>query len=161
MSFAEVIQYLLLDDETNFILPQRFPEDCLERYFSWHRNLEHKSNNPRLFEFGYNTNTIRMQELTHVATGNTNGVYREKRKLSWDAVDNTALVERQQREQSSQRQYFGHCCILEDLTDLPKMFFLAFLEGKDHQIQNNQKHWIRNFIENSILKSFVFVEIDF
>ena len=34
-----------------------------------------------------------MQWLIHTATDNKYGVYREKRKLLWDAVENSALMD--------------------------------------------------------------------
>ena len=39
-----------------------------------------------------------MQWLIHTATDNKYGVYREKRKLLWDAVENSALMDRKTKK---------------------------------------------------------------
>ena len=76
-----------------------------------------------------------MQWLIHTATDNKYGVYREKRKLLWDTVENSAQMDGKTKKRIfSQRHNFAHCCILEDSADLPKMLYLTFWERTSNRI---------------------------
>ena len=55
-----------------------------------------RNDNPDLYNFGYNSNTIRMQRSIVPVTGNTRGGRKQKRCVSWVAVDNASLPKRLQ-----------------------------------------------------------------
>ena len=55
-----------------------------------------RNDNPDFYNFGYNSNTIRMQRLIAPVTGNTRGGRKQKRCVSWVAVDNAPLPKRHQ-----------------------------------------------------------------
>ena len=52
---------LLLTDGMEFILTESFCQDPLEEYFGSLRKIGGRSENPDIFIFGYNDNTIRIQ----------------------------------------------------------------------------------------------------
>ena len=60
LSMIELIRFLL-ENGVDFILTERFNQDCLEQMFGTHRSLGGRSDNPTLEKFGYDENTIRMQ----------------------------------------------------------------------------------------------------
>lgn len=55
----------------------------LEEYFGKHRSIERRNDNPHLYNFGYNSNAIRMQRLIAPVTGNTRGSHKYKCRFSW------------------------------------------------------------------------------
>ena len=57
-----------------FVLIKLFNQDVLEEYFGRHRSTERKHDNPDLYNFDYNSNTIRMQQSIAPVTGKTRGV---------------------------------------------------------------------------------------
>ena len=81
----------LLSKGMDFVLTNRFNQDVVEEYFGRQRSLGRRSDNPNLWQFGYNDNTIRMQRSVAPVTGNTEGRHVQKRKVSWKDVDNTLL----------------------------------------------------------------------
>ena len=77
----------------SFVLTEKFNQDCVEENCGRHRGLARRNENPSLFQFGYDSNTIRMlRSIVHV-TGNTRGGCKEKRHVSWETVDETPLQE--------------------------------------------------------------------
>ena len=80
----------------SFVLIERFNQDVLEEYFGRHRSIGRRNDNPDLHNFGYNSNTIRMQRSIAPVTGNTRGGHRQKRCFSWVSVDNAPLPKRHQ-----------------------------------------------------------------
>ena len=72
LSIIELIRFLL-ENGVNFILTEKFNQDCLEQNFWTHRSLGGRSDNPTLEKFGYDENTIRMQRSVVPVTGNTKG----------------------------------------------------------------------------------------
>ena len=80
----------------SFVLTERFIQDVLEEYFGRHGNIGHKNDNPDLYNFGYNSNTIRMQRSIAPVVGNTRGGHKQKHRVSWVSVDNAPLPKRHQ-----------------------------------------------------------------
>ena len=74
-----------------FVLTERFNQDCLEEYFGRQRSAACWSDNPSIRHFGYNDSTIRMQRSVVPVTGNTRGIHKSKRRVSWSVVDETLL----------------------------------------------------------------------
>ncbi len=85
----------LLQNGMEFVLTERFSQDCLEEYFGRQRSLGRRNDNPSIFQFGYNANTLRMQRSVVRSTGNTEGAIKYKRQHSWYNVDNMPLKRRQ------------------------------------------------------------------
>ena len=79
----------LLSEGMPFVLTERFNQDVLEEYFGRQCSMGHRNDNPDLYQFGYNSNTIRMQRSVVPVTGNTRGVQKQKRQVSWSTVDET------------------------------------------------------------------------
>ena len=86
----------LLDSGMPFVLTEKFNQDVLEEYFGRHRSMGRRSDNPSLQQFGYQTNTIRIQRSIAPVTGNTRGRVKEKRHVSWNSVDDTPLPKKPQ-----------------------------------------------------------------
>ena len=76
-----------------FVLTKRLNQDCLEEYFGKHRALGRRNDNPDLKQFGYQSNTLRMQRSVAPVTGNTKGGHEQKRHVSWSKVYDNPLPE--------------------------------------------------------------------
>eukprot|EP00794_Sanderia_malayensis_P001918 gene1918-2175_t len=59
-SVIEATKYLL-NNGFDFVLTNRFNQDMVEEYFGRQRSLGRRSDNPTIWQFGYQDNTIRMQ----------------------------------------------------------------------------------------------------
>eukprot|EP00794_Sanderia_malayensis_P002687 gene2687-3109_t len=92
-SVIEATQFLL-QNGMEFVLTEKFNQYCLEEYFGRQRSLGRRNDNPSLYEFGYNANTLRMQRSVVRATGNTEGASKYKCGHSWYNVDNMPLKRR-------------------------------------------------------------------
>ena len=71
-STIKVVKFLLLQGMP-FVLTERLNQDCLEEYFRKHRTLGRRNDNPDLKQFGYQSNTLRIQRSVAPVTGNTKG----------------------------------------------------------------------------------------
>ena len=92
-SVVEATRFLLKEGMP-FVLTERYNQDVLEEYFGRHRSLGRRNDNPTVHQFGYQSNTIRMQRSIAPVTGNTCGAHKQKRKISWQKVDNEPLKKR-------------------------------------------------------------------
>ena len=61
------------------------------------RSLGRRSDNPDIYQFGYNDNSIRSARGVVPMTGNTRGKYK-KRVPPWSTVDNTPLGKRKKQK---------------------------------------------------------------
>ena len=90
----EAVQYML-DNGCKYVLTERFSQDVLEEHNGSHRACGRRSDNPDLYIFGYNSNTLReARAACPITTGNTKGAHKQKRKYAWIGVDNTSLPKR-------------------------------------------------------------------
>ena len=89
-SVIEVTKYLLTQG-MEFVLKERFNQDCAEEYFGRQRSAGCRSDNLSISQFGYNDNTIRVQRFVVPVTGNARGAHKSKRRVSWSVVDETPL----------------------------------------------------------------------
>ena len=94
-SMIEATKYL--NNGLDFVLTNRFNQDVVEEYFGRQRSLGRRSDNPTIWQFGYQDNTIRMQRSVVPVTGNTKGGHKQKRKVSWYKVDDTPLNKRKSK----------------------------------------------------------------
>ena len=94
-STVELARFLLASG-MKFVLMEKFNQDVVEEYFMRQRSLARRNENPTIYQFGYQDNTIRLQLSIVPMTGNTAGKYR-KRVASWQVVDNTPLNKRQKK----------------------------------------------------------------
>ena len=93
-SLFEVVKFLL-ENGASFVFTEKFNQDSLEEYSQKHRFLSQRNDNPDVYQFGYNSNTIRMQRSIAINTGNTSGSYDNKKKrASWSSVNNGFLMKR-------------------------------------------------------------------
>ena len=69
-SVIELVKFLI-KDKVSYVLTERFCQDPLENYFGKQRSSGARKDNPSLYDFGYNDNTIRNQNVFKpIATGN-------------------------------------------------------------------------------------------
>ena len=87
-SMIECTKFLLTEG-MEYILTERFCQDPVEEYFGKQRQLGRRSDNPDLFTFGYNDNTIRIQRGVSNFSGNSRGRYDNKR--NWENIDDDPL----------------------------------------------------------------------
>ena len=97
-SVIEVTKFLLSKGMA-FVLTNRFNQDVVE-YFGRQRSLGRRSDNPNIWQFGFNNNIIHTQRSVAPVTGNTEGRHDKKRKISWTDVDETPLKRRQKKTKS-------------------------------------------------------------
>ena len=93
-SVIEAVRYLLKVPGIEFVMTERFNQDVLEENFGRHRCIGRRNENPSLFQFGYDSNTTRMQRSIAPVTGNTKGGHKQKRQVSWSIVDDAPLPKR-------------------------------------------------------------------
>ena len=77
-STLELVPYLL-NNGFDFVLTERFCQDCLEEHFGDHRKCGGRSRNPDMYTFGHQTRHLRVQKQVTCTTGNTRGRYDHKR----------------------------------------------------------------------------------
>lgn len=87
-SVTEVVRFLL-EEGMEFVLTERFCQDPVEEYFGKQRRLGRRSDNPDIRQFGYNSNTIRIERSISCQSGNTKG--RKDRKKAWEQVTDDKL----------------------------------------------------------------------
>lgn len=87
-SVTEVVKFLL-EEGMEFVLTERFCQDPVEEYFGKQRQLGRRSDNPDIRQFGYNSNTIRIERSISCQSGNTKG--RKDRKKAWEQVTDEKL----------------------------------------------------------------------
>ena len=69
-SVIELVKFLIIH-KVLYVLTERFCRDPLENYFGKQRSSGALKDNPSLYDFGYNGNTIRNQKVFKpIATGN-------------------------------------------------------------------------------------------
>ena len=93
-SVIEATKFLLCSG-MEFVLTEKFNQDVVEEYFGRQRSFGRRNDNPSMYQFGYNANTIRMQRSIAPVTGNTKGAHKQKRRVSWFTVDDQPLKKRQ------------------------------------------------------------------
>ena len=68
----------LLQSNVPFVLSEKFNSDVIEEYFGRQRGMGRRNDNPSLYQFGYQANTIRLQRCVVPVTGNTRGKYSKR-----------------------------------------------------------------------------------
>ena len=96
-SVVEATKFLLSKGMA-FVLTNRFNQGVVEEYFGRQRSLGRRSDNPNIWQFGFNDNIIRTQRSVAPVTGNTEGRHDKKRKVSWTDVDETPLKRKQKNK---------------------------------------------------------------
>ena len=93
-SMIECTKYLL-QSGMRYVLTEKFCQDLVEHYFGLQRACGNRSDNPNLYQFGYNDNAYRMTEKVSECKiiGNVKGG-QEKKKYSWYGVTEEALPKR-------------------------------------------------------------------
>ena len=56
-----------------FVVTERLNQDCLKEYFGKHRAFGRRNDKPHLKQFGYQSNTLRIQRSVAPVIGNTKG----------------------------------------------------------------------------------------
>ena len=68
-----VVTRYLLKTGSKFVLTERLNQDILEEHFGRQRNVGCRNDAPNLSQFGYNSDTIRIQRSVVPVRGNTIG----------------------------------------------------------------------------------------
>ena len=93
-SVIEAVQYML-HSGCEYVLTERFSQDVLEEHNGKHRACGRRNDNPDLYTFGFDSNTIRESRAAcPITTGNTKGAHKQRRKRTWERVDHTSLPKR-------------------------------------------------------------------
>ena len=66
-SLFEVVEFLL-ENGASFVLPEKSNQDRIEEYFGKHHSLGRRNDNPDVYQFGCNSNTIRLQRSIVINT---------------------------------------------------------------------------------------------
>lgn len=94
-SVIDAVKYLLNAGGFQYVLTERFCQDPAEEYFGAQRQHGRRNENPDLYEFGYNANSIRIQRNVSQSSGNTRGKYDKKR--SWESITNDTIPKRKKQ----------------------------------------------------------------
>ena len=94
-SMIDLVKFLL-NAGVGYVLTNRFCQDPVEQYFGKQRGMGRRSDNPTIYNFGYNDNTIRMQRSNIQIQGNTKGSSTSQKR--WRSVDNQALPKRKRKK---------------------------------------------------------------
>ena len=79
----EVVEYLL-DQGMSFVLSERFCQDLVKDYFGNQHCMGRRSDNPDIYHFAYNNNTIQIQRnISHIC-GNKRA--RCSKKMAWEGT---------------------------------------------------------------------------
>ena len=69
-SVIELVKFLIMH-KVSYVLTERFCQDPLENYFGKQRSSGARKDNPSIYNFGYNDDTVRNQKVFKpIATGN-------------------------------------------------------------------------------------------
>ena len=72
-SVIELVKLLIMH-KVSYVVTERLCQDPLENYFGKQSSSEARKDNPSLYDFDYNDNTIRKQKVFKpIATGNVRG----------------------------------------------------------------------------------------
>ena len=71
-SIIEAVQFLL-QHEVRYVLTERFSQDSLENYFGRQRGMGGRKDNPTVYDFGFNDNSIRNQKIFRPISGGNSG----------------------------------------------------------------------------------------
>ena len=93
----------LLSEGMEFTLTERFCQDPLEEYFGNQNKIGGRSENPDIFQFGYNDNTTRIQRNVSHSSGNTHGRY--DRTHSWENITNDTVAKRKSKGKTLEYSY--------------------------------------------------------
>lgn len=88
----------LLSEGMEYVLTERFCQDPVEEYFGNQRKLGRRNDNPDVYSFGYNDNSIRIQRTVSCQSGNTRG--RKDKRRAWVNVTNDPLPARKKPKKS-------------------------------------------------------------
>ena len=86
---TSVVVKFLLKEGMEYVLTERFCQDTIEQYFGHQRSFGGRGDNPNLYQFGYNNNSIRVQKRISSGSGNDRG--RHDRTKSWVNVTDEKL----------------------------------------------------------------------
>ena len=98
-SMIECVKFLLRSG-FSYVLTENFSQDSLEFYFGLQRACGRRSDNPNLFQFGFNDNAIRAQRSSCRINGNTKGGQKNV-KYSWYQVDEEPLPKQKKRSKQT------------------------------------------------------------
>ena len=90
-STIKVVKFLLLQGML-FVPTESLNQDSLEELVGKYRALGRPNDNPDLNQFGYHSNTLRIQRSVPPVTGNTKGGHKQKRHVSWSKVHDDPLL---------------------------------------------------------------------
>ena len=93
MSMVEIVPFLL-DNEFEFVLTEKFNQDCLEQNFGTHRSVGGRSQNPYLYRFGHDENAMRVHRSVVPVKGNVQGAFVNKSKPCWFDVEEDPIEKR-------------------------------------------------------------------
>ena len=92
-SILEIIPFLL-ENGLDFVLTEKFNQDCLEQSFGTHRSMGGRSDNPNVHRYGYDENAMRVHRSVVPVKGNVASAFKGKRKPCWYDVDDTPIDKR-------------------------------------------------------------------
>ncbi len=94
-SMIDLVKFLL-NAGMKYVLTNHFCQDPVEQYFGKQRSIGRRSDNPTIYNFGYNDNKIRIQRSNSQIKGNTIGNTAGQKR--WRTVDANKLLRRKRRK---------------------------------------------------------------
>ena len=93
-SIVEATKFLL-EEGVEYVLTEQFCQDVIEEYFGGQRTIGRRNDNPDIGMFGYNDNTIQIQQSVSCQSGNTRG--RKDKRKAWVNFSNDPLPKRKRK----------------------------------------------------------------
>ena len=90
-SLIELVKFLLQNGMPE-VKTESVNQDPLEKFFGYERKIGRRNDNPDIYTFGYNANTIRIQRHISCTSGNTSG--RKDKKNCWSDVTDDPVPKR-------------------------------------------------------------------
>jgi hypothetical protein len=96
-SLIECTKYLL-QNGVNYVLTERFMQDCLEEYFGHQRQRGRRSDNPDAVQFGYNDRILQVQRNAGLVSRGNVGARRKEGESRWATIRDEPLLKKKKKK---------------------------------------------------------------
>ena len=96
-STIEATKYLL-QHGCSYVLTEKFNPDSFEDYFGNVRSVNRRIDNVSLYQLDYSENVVRIKWSIATVNRNTKGKQGNKRRISWEKVDDVPLEKREKEK---------------------------------------------------------------
>ena len=88
----------LLQNGVNYVLTERFMQDCLKEYFGHQRQRGRRSDNPDAAQFGYNDRILQGQRNADLVSRGNVGARRKEGESRWPTIRDEPLQKKKKKK---------------------------------------------------------------